>query len=243
MPEMAACADINGGQEMEADGEYTPTAEQIEQEEKEKPLMMTNAARWDRFLALVAANQKAWPQGVQDTDDYRKARALEFFTLAVPIVRDLIQLKPSMRSWVPHILFFIVPRQMVDLGDPVRRACDSCESFGAMLKKIIKHSTCRRRLHTDTSTTHCAKVTAGSTARRWKQTFKKGYIQQAFTRAAVRESLQHGAANVAYMQRADYQRTMAGRLTKHVKNADPDATPVTTRDIHTLCSEMDASTS
>ena len=27
---------------------------------------------------------------------------------------------------------------MVKLGDPARRSCDACESFGAMLKKIIK---------------------------------------------------------------------------------------------------------
>ena len=46
------------------------------------------------------------------------------------------------------LVLFIVPRQMVSLGDPTRRSCDACESFGAMVKKLIKHSTCRRRLGT-----------------------------------------------------------------------------------------------
>lgn len=151
---------------MEPDDEYAPTAEQIEQEEREEPLMIANAGRWDRFLALIHYNQRPWLQGAADTDQYRQNRALRFFQLAVPVVRDLLELKPSMLTWVPHILLYIVPRQMVALGDPVRRSCDSCESFGAMLKKIIKHSTCRRRITADVMTTHCAKVTSGSSARR-----------------------------------------------------------------------------
>ena len=114
--------------------------------------MMANAARWDRFLALVAATQAPWPQGEPDSDDYRKGRALELFNLAVPVCHDLKVLKPTGRTWVPHILLFIVPRQMVSLGDPARRSCDACESFGAMVKKLIKHATCRRRIGTVRST-------------------------------------------------------------------------------------------
>ena len=110
--------------------------------------MMANAARWDRFLALVAATQEPWPQGEGDTDDYRKGRALKFFNLVLPVCQDLKELKPTGITWVPHILLFVVPHQMVSLGDPVRRSCDACESFGAMVKKLIKHSTCRRRLGT-----------------------------------------------------------------------------------------------
>ena len=73
-------------------------------------------------------------------------RALETFNLALPVCHDLKELKPTGITWVPHILLFIVPRQMVSLGDPSRRSCDACESFGAMVKKIIKHATCRRRI-------------------------------------------------------------------------------------------------
>jgi hypothetical protein len=54
-----------------------------------------------------------------------------------------------------------------------------------MLKKIIKHSTCRRRLRGEVEYEHGVKATATATEHRWKQTFKVGYIQQAFTRACV----------------------------------------------------------
>ena len=37
----------------------------------------------------------------------------------------------------------------------------------------------------------------------WKQTFKKSYIQQAFERVAVRETLIHGEENAPYLQRED----------------------------------------
>ena len=40
-----------------------------------------------------------------------------------------------------------------------------------------------------------------------------GYVQQAFTRACVRESLQHGKENEPFLQRADVRRTATGRAT------------------------------
>ena len=43
---------------------------------------------------------------------------------------------------------FVVPRQIIEMGDPSRRSCDACESLGARFKKIIKHLTCRRVIHT-----------------------------------------------------------------------------------------------
>lgn len=67
-----------------------------------------------------------------------------------------------------------------------------------------------------------------------------GYIQQAFTRAAVRESLQHGVENAPYLQRSDLKRTRAGIATTHGKNIEPNATHVVTKSIHTLCDEMDS---
>ena len=68
-----------------------------------------------------------------------------------------------------------------------------------MVKKLIKHSTCRRRL-TGESVEHGSRK-PGLNGKRWKQTFKKGYIEVAFTRACVRESLQHGEANAPYRLR------------------------------------------
>ena len=106
-----------------------------------------------------------------------------------------------MASWVFHIGAFIVPRQMVELGDPARRSADACESFGAMLKKLIKHATCRRRRTVDAS--GAKSLTGGEGSQQlWKTAFIVGYIQQAFSRACVRESLQHGPENAPFLQRA-----------------------------------------
>ena len=159
-------------------------------------------------MALVEESGKPWPQGPEDTDEYRKARAVDYFNKAARVANDLIELKPTMLSWVPHIMVFIVPRQMVELGDPARRSCDACESFGAMVKKLIKHNTCRRRLK---RVEHEHKKYAGSSVRRWKQTFTRGYIQTAFTRACVREQIRHGAENLRYLQRIDAQRASLGK--------------------------------
>ena len=74
-----------------------------------------------------------------------------------------------------------------------------------MVKKLIKHSTCRHRL-TGKGVEH--RSYAGSSDRRWKQTFTKGYIQQAFTRTCVREAIRHGEENAAYLQRVDAIRAM-----------------------------------
>jgi len=232
--EMAECTNEEGEQEMDDDDEYEPTAEEVAQEEPEEPVMMQDAARWDRFLALVDTLQAPWPQGDKVTDEYRKSRAVEVFNSASVVCRDLLELKPSLMTWVPHILLFIVPRQMVYLGDPTRRSCDACESFGAMVKKIIKHSTCRRRVggnqvtsypktnldhpathlppHCPTHvSTHRGKATAQGTRKQGTQTFKAGYIEQAFRRACVREDMRHGEENMPFLQRADARRAAMGK--------------------------------
>ena len=234
--EMNDCTNAEGEQEMEYDDEYAPTEEDLEQEEREEPLMMRNAARWDNFLAVVRSIAVPWPQGEQDSREYREGRAVEAFNLMAKVANDLVELKPTLQSWVPHIAVFIVPRQMVELGDPSRRSCDACESFGAMFKKLIKHSTCRRRIKGGEKTTHKPKATAQASRARWQQTFKRGYIQQAFTRACVRESLQHGAENAPYRQRVDVRRTSTGKATFSRKSAEES--PAMMRPMTELCAEL-----
>ena len=51
---------------------------------------------------------------------------------------DIYDLNPDLSGWVLHVLCFIVPRQMVELGAPAV----SVLSFGAVCKKIIRHLTC-----------------------------------------------------------------------------------------------------
>jgi hypothetical protein len=67
-----------------------------------------------------------------------------------------------------------------------------------MVKKTIEHSACRRRLKGDQVTTHTSRATELSSARSWRQTFLKGYFEQAFTRACVREAIRHGPDNPPY---------------------------------------------
>jgi hypothetical protein len=222
VPGMAAFANADGEQEMDDDDEYAPTAEQVMQEEKDEPLMMRDAQRWDNFLALVAASAVEWPQGEADTDAYRKGRAVKHFNIAMVVNNDLHELKPTGISWVPHILGFIVTQQMVWLGDPSRRSCDACESFGAMTKKIIKHSTCRRHLGSG-AVDHFAGP-AGS-RRKWTHTFKRGFIEQAFRRVCVRESLAHGEANAPYLQRASALRVTTGKAPTAPKFLDGSPVP------------------
>ena len=217
--EMAATANVDGEMEMAFDDEYAPTAEEIAAEEKLEPLMMLNAQRWDDFLDYVRDMTAEWPQGAEDTDEYRQGRALSAFNFGTKVASNLLELKPTFDTWVPHIMCYIVPRQMVPLGDPSRRSCDACESFGAMLKKIIKHSTCRRKVKGTEETAHIQERAVPQDCQgpahrqRWKQTFNVGFIEQAFKRACVRESLQHGAANAAYKQRRDHRRTTCGKST------------------------------
>jgi hypothetical protein len=206
--DIAACTNAVGEQTMEYDPEYAPDAETLAAEEREESLMCSNATVWDHFLALVRAIQSPWAEGADDTDTYRQMRALQAFNLAIPVVNDLLRLSPTMRTWVPHILLFIVPRQMLSLGDPSRRSCDACESFGAMIKKIIKHLTCRRsvKVNADGSaavTPHHAMGESGDREERWRQTFTRGFIQQAFERVCVRAELRLGPENEPYAQRAD----------------------------------------
>ena len=88
----------------------------------------------------------------------------------------------------------------------------------------------------DKVTTHNPKATAQASARRWKQTYNRGYIQQAFTRACVRESLQHGEENRPYRQRVDVRRTSFGKASVSRKGAGES--PAVMRPITELCNEL-----
>ena len=126
--------------------------------------------------------------------------------------RNLYQLKPTMKAWVPHVASFIAPRQVLLLGDPTRRSTDASESLGAVQKKRIKYLTCRRRLRTVASE-HVQDVSCGTgRARRWKASFTKGYIEQVFSRSCVSNMLRHGAENKPYLQRKDEKRAQFGKV-------------------------------
>ena len=198
-PESGATTDAAGDEEMDISGdEFEPTDEEVAAAAQCVPLITLNAERWDTFLSWVSDLEVPWRE---DTDEYRKLRALQYCNGARAVSRDLYDLKPTMASWVPHIACNIVPRQIVDLGDPSRRAADACESFGACAKKVIKHLTCRRV------------VRAG---------FGRGYVEQAFRRLVVRASLIHGPENEAYHLRRDARLLGSGRVSAaHSRSEGP----------------------
>lgn len=85
------------------------------------------------------------------------------------------------------------------------------------MKKLIKHATVRRRVMGDKLTTHGKKATEQSTEKRWKQTFRVGFVEQAFKRSCVREALRHGTANAAFSQRRDTILRTTGTAGTHKK--------------------------
>ena len=177
-----------GEEEMDIAGSaFAPTAEEIESEAQEPTLLRQISTYWDNFLEWTRDIEMAW---TADSDSYRQQRALSYCNRARQCSRDLLALKPTMLSWVPHIACNVVPRQIADMGDPTKRAADACESFGACCKRIIKHLTCRRE--------RSAK-------------FGRGYIEQAFRRVTVRASLLHGPENAPFLQRKDHKLLGTGR--------------------------------
>ena len=166
--------------------------------------MIEHAQAWDNFLEWVRLIQTPW---ASDSDEYRKSRAVSWFNCARRCSRDLYTLKPTMLTWVPHIASYIVPRQIVLMGNPSSRSADSCESFGAVVKKVIKHLTCRRHVRPKGSITHHRGPKA------WGQSFTRGYVEQCFRRTAVRSSLLHGEDNVPYLERQHYRLKSHGRFT------------------------------
>ena len=136
-----------GRNEMDSESDDSAGSGQEDSETEQVGGLEAASQYWDNFLALVAALQRPW-----DADEYREERAVEAFNLGEPcypprayrrqrlslcsragalVSNDLIEINPSLRSWVPHIMVFIVPQQILRLGDPAKRSCDACESFGA----------------------------------------------------------------------------------------------------------------
>ena len=93
------------------------------------------------------------------------------------------------------------------MGDPQRRSCEACESFGSVCKQLIRHNTCRRR--SSASQLHGHRSANGKQL--WAQTFKRGYVEQCFRRVCVRAELLHGEASQPFLQRKDNQLLKKGK--------------------------------
>eukprot|EP00965_Chrysotila_dentata_P190212 6173739-Pleurochrysis_carterae.AAC.3 len=110
------------------------------------PDMMWHARHGDNSLALVEQSQKAWAEPDDDTDEYRKESAVRLFNADISplsplsvvsqVAHDLLVLNTEMNVWVLHVMCFVVLVQTLELGDPLRRSCDACESLGSIITKL-----------------------------------------------------------------------------------------------------------
>eukprot|EP00965_Chrysotila_dentata_P235751 6200937-Pleurochrysis_carterae.AAC.1 len=190
---------VDGSVHVEADdklalsGDESDDTEGSSKKEAEPTTAEHAYCMWDNFLRLVRCTQKEWAPPHKDFDAYRKERAVVYFNLANAMALDLLKLNPNLAGWVPHVMTLIVPRQILTLGDPLRRSCYAFESFGVACKHIIKKLTCQRH--------HTA-------------TYTRGYIETAFKRACVAASLIDGESNLRYLQRNDASLMSTGRTAK-----------------------------
>ena len=61
-------------------------------------------------------------------------RGVETFNAATQAGKDMKVLRPTPQSACRHVLVNIATRQMVEMGDPLRRGCDQSEAIGANMK-------------------------------------------------------------------------------------------------------------
>mmetsp|Transcript_21850 Transcript_21850/g.54477 ORF Transcript_21850/g.54477 Transcript_21850/m.54477 type:complete len:123 (+) Transcript_21850:401-769(+) len=91
---------------------------------------MRDARSWDAFIMLVHSVRPF----ERDDADYRRMRAVETFNAARVVMAEYKRLVPAIQSACPHVALCVVPRQMVEHGDPGRRGTDHSEAYGASIK-------------------------------------------------------------------------------------------------------------
>ena len=163
--------------------------EDIEEEERSNPTMLRHAEHWDSLRVLACALRPF----EEDSTEYRRARALEAFKAAVPVVKAMHEHTPEAVTVTGHVLLCIVPKLMVLHGCFVRQGSDVAESFGAELKFTIHNLVVRRRSKKrneyDEHRKLIKKADGSEELKLWKQTFKVGRVVQAFHRVCVRKSI------------------------------------------------------
>lgn len=91
-PSLARADDGEFEMDIDEDDEYAPSAEEIEAEETEEPLLMSNAGAWDDFLEYVGLVHQDWADKdpEMDTDLYRKEQAVRYFNAGATACPDPI---------------------------------------------------------------------------------------------------------------------------------------------------------
>ena len=178
-----------------------------------------DARFWDHFYASVRSFRKF----ESDEEEYRQQRAVEVFNAATQLGRDVKVLRPTLKSACPHILANIVPRQIVELGDPLKRGCDQSESVGANMKSTIHRRVVRRTI-TKKATKHTRRSADGTIEKQWNQkALKISRVMQAFRAECVRERILRDPSSAKFLQRKHVRLLKMGRVSKApVKPERPD---------------------
>ena len=178
-----------------------------------------DARFWDNFHTL----SRSFRVFESDANHYREARAVETFNAATQVGHDVKVLRPTLKSACPHILADIVPRQIIEMGDPLSRGCDQSESVGANMKSTIHRRVARRKVN-GKATVHKRHDASGSIVKQWTQkALKVSRVMQAFRSECVRERILRDPASALYLQRKHFHLLKHGRASKApVKPERPD---------------------
>ncbi|KAL1510782.1 hypothetical protein AB1Y20_007068 [Prymnesium parvum] len=146
----------------------------------------------------------------RDDTDYREERAVEAFNAAGLVMAEYKRLNPQAVSACPHVALCVVPRQMVQLGDPGRRGTDHSESYGASIKDSI-HRRCLRRRKAVAAATHHRRNSKGEVVKTWTQrALSVSRIMQTFRDQSVRERVMRDEESVPYLLRHHYKLATTG---------------------------------
>ena len=128
--------------------------------------------------------------------------------------KDLKVLRPTLQSACPHVLANIVPRQMVEMGDPLRRGCDQSESIGANMKSTIHRRVARNKID-GKERQHTRRNASGGIEKRWTQkALRVSRVMQAFRAECVRERIVRDPGSAHLLQRKHFRVLNHGRASK-----------------------------
>eukprot|EP00327_Prymnesium_parvum_P007531 CAMPEP_0182796480 /NCGR_PEP_ID=MMETSP0006_2-20121128/295_1 /TAXON_ID=97485 /ORGANISM="Prymnesium parvum, Strain Texoma1" /LENGTH=263 /DNA_ID=CAMNT_0024921445 /DNA_START=1243 /DNA_END=2035 /DNA_ORIENTATION=+ len=193
-------------QDEDAEDEADGVDAVVDDDEHEMPRLLADARSWDRFRALCYAMRPF----AQDDIGYRKERAVETFNAAALVMAEYKRLHPQAVSACPHVALCVVPRQMVEHGDPGRRSTDHSESYGASIKESI-HRRCLRRRKSMIATTHRRRNENGEVVRTWTQrALSVSRVMQTFRDQSVRERVIRDEESLPYLLRQHYKLAATG---------------------------------
>lgn len=161
------------------------------------PRILRDARTWDKFRALCYSMR---PFDADDKD-YRQLRAIEAFNAAAQVMEEYKRLNPQALSACPHVALCVVPRQMVEHGDPGRRGTDHSESYGASIKDSL-HRRCLRRKKAAQAEIHRRRGKDGTVIKTWLQrALSVSRVMQTFRDQSVRERLLREDESLPYLLR------------------------------------------